>query len=143
MMSRKGVSGAPVVDGDGLVVGILTEADILEFAASKEGPGLDVGTLSFVCLPYERLARDEELCQRYRRVGDSKVKEAMNEEVVTIDGDEDVRKALETMVRLEFNHLPVTEKGRLVGMIARQDVLIALCREIGDRPSPYCPVPGR
>jgi CBS domain-containing protein len=130
-MSRRGISGAPVVDAEGKVVGILSESDILEFAASREGHELDVRSLSFLCLPYERLTRDEEVCHRYRRVGEAKVKEAMNEEVVTIDADEDVRKALETMVRLGFNRLPVTSRGALIGVVARQDVLVALCRELG------------
>jgi signal-transduction protein with cAMP-binding, CBS, and nucleotidyltransferase domain len=42
------------------------------------------------------------------------------------------------MVRLNFNRLPVTHNGKLVGMIARQDVLIALCRELGEKGSPMC-----
>ncbi len=139
LMSKNGISGAPVVDEEDRLVGILCESDILEFAASKEGVGLEVRSLSFVALPYERIVRDEELCQRYKRVGDTKVEDAMNDEVVTIDVDETVEKALDTMVRMNFNRLPVTKDGKLVGMIARQDVLIALCREMGERRSSWCP----
>jgi CBS domain-containing protein len=138
MMSEKGISGAPVVDDEDHLVGMLCESDILEFAAGKEGVGLEVRTLSFVSIPYERIVRDEELCRRYKRVGDTRVEEAMNEEVVTIDVDDTVERALDTMVRMDFNRLPVTQNGRLVGMIARQDVLIALCRELGERRSPLC-----
>ncbi|MBI0582664.1 MAG: CBS domain-containing protein [Methanomassiliicoccus sp.] len=139
LMAKKGISGAPVVDGEDHLVGILSEADILEFAASKEGIGLELGgTLSMVSLPYDRIVRDAELCNRYQSVGAAKVKDAMNEEVVTIEADEDMEKALETMVRLGFNRLPVVSDGKLVGMVARQDIMVAMCREIGDRSSPYC-----
>jgi CBS domain-containing protein len=141
-MSRKGNSGVPVIDPEGMIVGILSESDILEFAASYEGHDLDVRSLSLLCLPYERLTRDEEVCQRYRWVGEAKVKEGMNEEVVTIDGEEDVRKALETMVRLGSNRQPVASQGSLIGMVARQDVLVALCRELG-KCSPEPATPGR
>lgn len=137
-MSKNGISGAPVVDDEDHLVGILCESDILEFAASKEGVGLEVRTLSFVSLPYERIVRDEELCRRYKRVGDTKVEDAMNDEVVTIDADGTVEKALDTMVRMNFNRLPVTKNGKLVGMIARQDVLITLCREMSDRRPTWC-----
>ncbi len=138
LMSKNGISGAPVVDNEDRLVGILCESDILEFAASKEGVGLEIGTLSFVALPYDRIVRDEELCRRYKSVGDTKVEDAMNDEVVTIDVDDTVETALDTMVRMGFNRLPVTHNGKLVGMIARQDVLIALCREMGDKQSPLC-----
>lgn len=138
MMSKSGISGAPVVDEDDRLVGILCESDILEFAASKEGVGLEVRSLSFLSLPYERIVRDEELCRRYKRVGETRVEDAMNEEVVTIDVDDTVENALETMVRMDFNRLPVTDNGKLVGMIARQDVLIAFCREVGNKQSPVC-----
>ena len=141
-MSRKGISGVPVIDPEAKIVGILNESDILEFAARREGHDMEVRSLSFLCLPYERLTRDEEVCQRYRPVGEAKVKEAMNEAVVTIDGDEDVRKALETMVRLEFNRPPVTSRGSFIDMVARQDVLVALCRELGEC-SPEPATPGR
>ena len=83
--------------------------------------------------------RDEELCRRYKRVGDTKVEDAMNDEVVAIDVDDTVETALETMVRMGFNRLPVTSNKKLVGMIARQDILVALCREMGDKQSPLCP----
>ena len=116
----------------------MCESDILEFAASKEGVGLEVRTLSFVSLPYDRIVRDEEMCRRYKRVGDTKVEDAMNEEVVAIDVDDTMETALETMVRLGFNRLPVMSKKKLVGMIARQDILVALCREMGDKQSPLC-----
>jgi CBS domain-containing protein len=142
LMSLKKVSGAPVIDGDGKLVGILSESDVLEFAASKEGVGLDTGQLSVASLPYDRLVRDEVLCRRYKSVGEAKVGDVMNTEVVTIDADEDVEKAMETMVRLDFNRLPVNEDGKLVGIITRQDILISLCRSVSGSRSPYCP-PGR
>jgi len=132
LMSQRKVAGAPVVDKDDNLVGMLSERDILEYAASKEGVGLEVRTLSFVTLPYDRIVRDEELCRRYKRVGETKVADAMNEEVVTVDVDDTVEGALETMLRLGFNRLPVVSNRKLVGIIARQNVLVAMCRELGE-----------
>ena len=142
-MARKKVSGAPVVDHEDKLVGILSESDVLEFAASKEGVGLDAGQLSIASLPYDRLVRDEILCRRYKRVGEAKVSDVMSTEVVTIDADEDIEKALDTMVRMSVNRLPVHKNGKLVGIITRQDILVALCRDVSIRRSPYCPAPGR
>ena len=143
MMSLNKVSGAPVVDGEDKLVGILSESDVLEFAASKEGMGLEVGKLSVASLPYDRLVQDEILCRRYKSVGEAKVSEVMSTEVVTVDADDEVETAMEVMVRMGVNRLPVNRGGKLVGIITRQDVLIALCRDVAGRRSPYCPVPGR
>ena len=143
LMALKKVSGAPVVDHEGKLVGILSESDVLEFAASKEGVGLDVGQLSVASLPYDRLVRDEILCRRYKRVGEAKVKDVMSTEVLTIDADEVIEKALDTMVRMSVNRLPVHKDGKLVGIVTRQDILIALCRDVSEGRSPYCPAPGR
>ncbi|MDW5561896.1 MAG: CBS domain-containing protein [Methanomassiliicoccus sp.] len=143
LMSLRKVSGAPVVDKDDRLVGMLSESDVLEFAASKEGVGLDVEQLSVASLPYDRLVRDEILCSRYKSVGEAKVGDVMNTEVVTIAGDEDIEKAMEIMVRMGFNRLPVHEDGKLIGIIARQDILVALCRDVSGRRSPSCPPTGR
>jgi len=143
LMSLNKVSGAPVVDSEGKLVGVLSESDVLEFAASKEGMGLEVDKLSVASLPYDRLVRDEILCRRYKSVGEAKVGDVMSTEVVTIDADEDLEKAMETMVRMEVNRLPVNREGKLVGIITRQNILVALCRDLTERRSPYCPVPGR
>jgi len=143
LMSLKKVSGAPVVDSDDNLVGILSESDVLEFAVSKEGMGLDIGQVSVASLPYDRLVRDEMLCKRYKGVGEAKVGDVMSTEIVSIDADESVEKAMETMVRMGVNRLPVHKGGKLVGIITRQDVLIALCRKVSEGRSPYCPPPGR
>lgn len=138
LLSQHGVSGAPVVDDDDHLVGILSESDILEFAASKEGMGIKLNTLSLLGQPYDRMFLDEELCRNYKRVGETKVEEAMNDEVVSIEPDEPIEKALDTMVRLHFNRLPVVSNNKLVGMLTRQDVLVSLCRTLGERSSPLC-----
>jgi predicted transcriptional regulator len=102
------------------------------------GDGLEGEHLSFLGNPYDRIFLDEAMCQKYRRVGETKVEDAMNDEVVSIGPDEPIEKALDTMVRLEFNRLPVVSNDKLVGMITRQDVLVAFCREIGNKSSPLC-----
>ncbi len=59
----------------------------------------------------------------------------MSTEVVSIDADEDIEKAMETMVRLGIDRLPVHREGKLAGIIARQDILVALCRDMSGRRS--------
>jgi predicted transcriptional regulator len=49
--------------------------------------------------------------------------EVMTRPAVTIDGSADIREAARLMVARSVNRLPVTDSGRLVGMITRSDLL--------------------
>ena len=130
MASRK-VSGAPVLDRDGRLVGVLSESDILEEAMRKVGHEMSCRSLSFLSLPYERIVRSEEVCRQFSEVGDVKVSSVMNDEVIAIHGDDDAEKALETMVRFDVNRIPVVDDdGRLIGIVARKDILWSLCRTL-------------
>lgn len=132
VLSRAGVSGAPVLDDKEDLVGILTERDIFRYASSKE-KRLEVRSLSLLGLTYERLVRNEELCARYEALGDTKVGNVMSEDVVTVPPDATVEKALVTMIRFDINRLPVVDKGKLVGIVTRQDLLLAFYREMRER----------
>ena len=131
IMARRKVSGAPVLDADGRLVGLLSERDILEEAMRQVGSELDCPSLSFLTLPYERIVRNEDVCRRFSEVGNVKVGDIMNDEVIAINGDDSAEKALETMLRFDVNRLPVIDAdGRLIGMIARQDILWSVCRAL-------------
>jgi len=130
-MARRKVSGAPVLDSKDRLVGILSEHDILEEAMRKVGSDMECPSMSFLALPYERMVRNEAVCRRYKEVGDVEVGDVMNDEVVTVNAEDTLEKALEIMIRFEVNRLPVVDNdGRLVGIIARQDILLAICRAI-------------
>lgn len=132
-MARKKVSGAPVLDAKGRLVGVLSEADILELAVEKVGTDLECPSLSLAALPYERIVRDEAVCRKYRQVGEAKVEKAMNDEIVTVSADDPVEKALETMIRFGVNRLPVVENEKLVGIVTRQDLLWSVCRAMEEQ----------
>ena len=131
IMARNKVSGAPVMDRDGRLIGVLSESDILEEAVRKVGDEMACRSLSFLSLPYERIVRNEEVCRQFSEVGDVKVGDIMNDEVIAVNGDDDADKTLETMVRFGVNRLPVIDDdGRLIGIVARQDIMWSLCRAL-------------
>jgi CBS domain-containing protein len=114
------VSGLPVVDADGVVVGMVTEADVV---AKGAYPGPRRRTLSVLA---DVLAgRDVHWA---RKAGGTKAEELMNTPVLTASPDNDVRAAARAMVELRVKRLPVVEDGRLVGIVSRPDVLRAFHR---------------
>lgn len=57
------------------------------------------------------------------------VSEYMSADPVTIDSDDSVGRAAETMLSLSARHLPVVEGGRVTGMISARDLLHAIASE--------------
>ena len=94
LMSR--ISGFPIVDQGGALVGIVTELDLIR--AIRAGRDLEA-TLAA---------------------------EIMTPDVITVDADEDIAAVMETLDTEQIIRLPVTSDGRLVGVIARGDVIRAM-----------------
>jgi CBS domain-containing protein len=92
---KKHVTGAPVVDEDRNLLGMLTEKDCLELLTAGVEANAPRG----------------------------KVESFMETELVTIPPDMDVYYAAGLFLNHSFRRLPVVENGKLVGAITRFDIL--------------------
>jgi CBS domain-containing protein len=117
VLAREGVSGLPVVDAAGSVVGVLSEADIV----AKEGrPHHKDGLLGWLLEPADPWL-DERL--RATTVGD-----AMTAPALTIEPDRPITEAATVMTEEGVNRLPVVADGQLVGLVTRADLVRAFVR---------------
>jgi CBS-domain-containing membrane protein len=106
ILVRNRISGLPVINDEGRVVGIITS----EFTKDR---GL-----------FEDLERSFLKRQEKKEV---KVKEVMTSPPVTITPEEDIRVAARLLSEKGIKRLPVVdEKGRLVGIISRADIMRAI-----------------
>lgn len=119
-LAARGVSGLPVVDAGGNVVGVLSEADVL----AKEvdgGPG-DRNLL-------RRLLEGPLLDDRYDAVT---VGDAMSAPAIVIHPDDPVTDAATRMLAEGINRLPVVSRengASLVGIVTRADLVRAFTRD--------------
>jgi CBS domain-containing protein len=103
------VSAFPVVDEDRKVIGVVSEADMLNKEALDDEPGVISGILH----------RRDQAKARGVTAGD-----LMTAAVVAVRPDDTVEHAAKLMYDRRVKRLPVTDKnGRLVGIISRADVL--------------------
>ena len=116
LLARERISGAPVVDDAGRVVGVLSEADVL-VKASAEAPRS--GLLGWLLEP----APDY-----HDKIAAIRVGEAMSAPAVTIAPDRGVHEAASLMIDESVNRLPVVDDGALVGIVTRADVVRAFTR---------------
>jgi CBS domain-containing protein len=114
------MSALPVVDGDGRLVGIVSEADLLrkeEYQDEDEGRHWLEGRR-------ERAARAKAAGRR--------AVEVMSSPVVTIDPEATVAEAAKRLARHRIKRLPVVdEHGQLVGIVSRSDLLHLFLRDDG------------
>ena len=116
------VSGLPVVDARGRVLGVLSEKDIVGTLDHQVGVGHARGILDILLAGYEPKRQD--LLQRsVAALLNGVVKEAMSHPAVTVDEDAPLSEAWHLLRQFSVNRLPVLRVNRLTGIITRQDVL--------------------
>lgn len=109
ILVKKGISGAPVVDEDGKLMGMLSEYDCLKVMTSGAFEGLPEG----------------------------KVADYMTCPVTTIKPEASIFDVVTTFIRNPIRRLPVMDgKGQLLGQISRRDVLVAI-ESMHDNPRFY------
>jgi CBS domain-containing protein len=122
-MREHELPGLPVVDADGQLVGIVTEADMV--LQDDQGDlhiphyvNLFGGTVFL-----ESLHRYED---RLRKAFASSAKDMMTRDPDTVSPDTSVHEAARLIHDSGHNRVPVVEDGRLVGVVTRLDLLGAL-----------------
>jgi CBS domain-containing protein len=98
LLIEKRISGGPVVDKQGNLVGVLSEKDCLEVALHASYHSESAGTVA----------------------------EYMHAETKTVDADTNIVDIAGMFLRDGYRRYPVMKDNRLVGQISRRDVLMAL-----------------
>jgi CBS domain-containing protein len=112
------ITGVPVVDASGEVVGVLSEADIVAKEAKQRHHKRSA--LAWLLDPVDPWLDD--------RAGARTVREAMSSPALTIGPNAEVSEAAARMVEDGVNRLPVIEDGTLIGIVTRADLVRAFTR---------------
>jgi CBS-domain-containing membrane protein len=115
IMQDQRISGVPVVDESGRLVGIVSEADLLR-AENRDPPRRNFFREWFVSPA--RLSEIE------RRSEDLRAEDVMTRDVVTVRAETSVTDAARMLLEAGVKRLPVTDdQGRVVGIVSRADLL--------------------
>jgi len=99
MLRQHRVSGFPVADDDGKVVGVVTETDLVALVAGRRH-------------------------SRHRAAEQATAGDLMSHPAVTVGPDDPVKTAARLMRKQRLQRLPVVDRdGRLAGIVSRSDVL--------------------
>jgi len=98
MMALNNITGLPVIDDEGMLLGIITEKDVLVLLHNRlEDTSFD------------------------RMVGT--VGEFMTRKVVCFAPEDDLRDIAECLSTRDFRRVPILDHGKLVGILSRRDVI--------------------
>ena len=114
LLSAKRISGMPVIDDQYVVIGVITEADVLSMSGLKKGH-----TIREII----RHLRGEPLPER----AEGTVGDFMSVPPIVVHPEADLKEAAAILDKRKIKRLPVVdEAGRLCGIISRADIVKAM-----------------
>lgn len=118
-MLENHISGLPVCDDRGRLVGILSEGDLMRRA--------ELGSVSWRDIAGVRTKPESFIKGHSWRVGD-----VMTQPAVTVDEDMPVGGVAELMAAKGIKRIPVMRAEEMVGIISRSDILCAIAASVPD-----------
>ncbi len=112
------INGAPVVDSEGNLLGILCQSDLI--AQQKKLPIPSLFTFLDGLIP---LSSSKQMEKEVRKIAAITVAQAMTRNPVTVKPDTGIEAVAGLMVDNSFHTLPVVKNGKLVGIVGKEDVL--------------------
>jgi CBS domain-containing protein len=122
LLSEKGISGVPVVEGGDRVVGVVSEGDLLHRAETGTERRLQRRRSWWL----DSLAADEEAARDYVKEHGRLVRDIMSTDVITVPDTTDLGDVAMLLETKRIKRVPVTRDGRLVGIISRANLVRAL-----------------
>ena len=128
LFGKRNIGGAPVIDGSGNLVGMLTDADIFKNLRLKYKQ-YNISFPTGVGMPsvdFKSTVSYTEIKKAYKDLAQTKVKDIMATKVIVAKPEDEVEVIVPLLVDNRINRLPVVEKGKVVGIISRGDIIRTL-----------------
>lgn len=123
IMAKNNISGIPVLDEEGNLVGIVTEGDLLGKHKKIHPPAYFELLGGIILLESKKRFFDE--LKKYAAI---EVNELMTKELITVDEEATFDEIATVMIENNIKRLPITNNGNLVGIVSRSDILRAMSK---------------
>ncbi len=121
ILSENNINGVPVVDDEGDVVGVVCESDLVE-----QNKPLHIPTVFVILDSIIPLENPWRLQKEFKRLAATTVGDIFSRPAVRVDPDTDVQEVARIMSERRIHTIPVLERGKLVGVVGKGDVIRGL-----------------
>jgi CBS-domain-containing membrane protein len=118
LMLERGISGLFVVDANGVLVGVVTEGDLLRRD--------ELGTERRKSWWLRLIASPGRQAADFTRTHGRKVADVMTHDLISVDADDPLEEIVALMEQHRIKRVPVLQGDRMVGVVSRADMLRAL-----------------
>jgi CBS domain-containing protein len=122
LLFKLDMSGLPVIDEFGRLLGMFTEKDIIRFVLPSYVE--KVGSFMYENLP-------KALRKKMGELSNKKIVDIMQKEIVSVNEELSVAEVARIMLTQKIRRIPVIKEGKVIGIIARGDILKAFIKESG------------
>ena len=124
LMAERAISGLPVVDSEGHLLGVVTDGDLMRRLAAKE----DEAPSFLAAL----LGATADQAKRYARTHGRRVRVVMTRDLATVGEDATVEEVAQLLESRRIRRVPVLRDGKLVGVVSRADLLRAVMAPVAE-----------
>jgi CBS domain-containing protein len=129
LLAERGISGAPVVDASGALVGIISEGDLLHRAEIGAARRHRVRRRSWWLDHYA-----SDVAREYVKDHGRAVKDIMTRDVASVTEDTDIADVAALLEAKRVKRVPVVRDGKVVGIISRANIVRAVGASKGAAP---------
>jgi CBS domain-containing protein len=123
LLAEHDVSALPVVDGEGNLLGILSEADLIHRA--------EIGTEKHRPWWLEAVTGASRLAEEFAKSHGKKVGEIMTSGAIAVSEDTPLSEIAALFEQKRIKRVPVVKDGKLIGIVSRSNLIQALATVVG------------
>ncbi len=124
ILAEKDIGGAPVLDSNGRLVGIVTESDLIVQDVRLRFPTYIELLDGYLYLPGSLEHFEEE----FKKAIGAEVADVMTMEVITVGEGTSIEDIATLMVEKDIGRVPVMSGDRVVGIVTKGDIVRAISR---------------
>lgn len=133
VLAARNISGAPVVDNEGKLIGVLTETDILQSVKNAaDEVHMVFPSIHTMGVMFELSKGKTEIMKAFEEQANTVVMDVMTHNVITCRPDTALNEVASLLVEKRINRIPVVDDDdHVVGIVTRGDIVKAFSNNSG------------
>lgn len=121
LLSSNNIGGAPVIDGAGNLLGVVTESDLID-----QQKKIHIPTVITILDSFFYLENPEKMGEEMKKIAGSTVGDIYTKKILTVTEETTLDEIATIMAEKNVHTLPVVDGKQLVGVIGKQDIIKTL-----------------